>query len=74
MKLYTVSVDSRGFSADWNDILIVLAHDEADAKSLAERQVEESRGVIEILSSEAYLLPFTGDARVIGRLLNTDEE
>ena len=73
MKVYTVSVDSSGYSADWNDLLIVVAADETDAKQLAEQDIRDNYPFREVTGSEAYPLG-DRDARVIGRIVNEETE
>ncbi len=69
---YTVAVDSRGFSADYSDLLLVVADATWEAKQLAEDFIQDTYPGREILSSEAYVY---GNAQngVIGRALNEDE-
>ena len=72
-KPYSVSVQSSSYSTDWNDVLIVLASAEWEAKELAETFVRGQRmNDVHVAQTEAYLL--TGESRVMGRLINTDEE
>jgi hypothetical protein len=72
--IYVVTVDSRGFSADWIDNLIVSSHTAWEAKDKAEEFILEEHPTREILSSEAYSLYIPDEAKVLGRLRNTDEE
>lgn len=72
-KVYSVAVDSSGFSADNVDILIVVASDEAEAKRLAEQDIRSNFPNREVTHSEAYPLGTPG-ARVIGRLVNEEDE
>ena len=68
MFIYTVSVDSTGYSADHNDLLIVAAENDVEASDLAEAWVLERRGFdrVDILHTEAYR--YGGSAKVLGQM------
>lgn len=66
MKVWTVSVDSTGYSADWNDLLIVVAKNPRAAVARAEDYVLGERPDVEIVHSEAYPLG-NPDAVVLGK-------
>ncbi len=70
--LFSVAVDSRDRTADYSALYIVVASNTMEAKDVAETHVESVLNR-EILSSEAY--PLTLDTpRILGRMLDTDEE
>jgi len=70
---FSVSVDTEDIrEGQHNDLLIVLAANADEAKQVAVQYVADQRFVTEVLAAEAY--PFTAPARVVGRLINTDEE
>lgn len=65
--LWTVSVDTEGRVTEWNDLLVVVAADEDEAKRLAVAWVEDHRGEVTVLGTvEAYR--YAGPARVMGPL------
>ncbi len=72
--LYSVAVDSLGRLSDYSETLIVYAKDVFEARDTAERFVGQADYGREILSSEAYSLGPWDAPKVIGRLINTDEE
>jgi len=72
--LYSVAVDSRGLYADYTDLLIVSASSDVTAREKAEDFIQENDSRREILSSESYIYILGDEAKVIGRLINTDEE
>jgi len=73
METFSVAVESEDIhEGEWNDILIVLAHDAREARDIARDFVNQVRQTTEIKDVEAYALD--GNARVIGRLIDTDEE
>ena len=72
-KVYMVTVESEGFSADWLDDVIVIAKDESDARLGAEQAVREYRPRATIKEgTEVYELNVE-NPRVVGILVPRDE-
>jgi hypothetical protein len=72
MKLYTVSVDSQGYSEDRNDLMFVAAKNDEQADDLASGWVRSNRPENTIERVEVY--EYAGKARVLAPFDPNEED